>query len=127
MGKFYPQAGSPQNWFCRRRDRVFKYSANIESTIYLFCNKKDFERGWGREHNYKVQFYKSNQAKTAKNWLKFKCAPTVVSLTSRREYYRMSGEQQGKGVHLVFYFMHFPIHKINKLLPFDTIRKEQKR
>jgi hypothetical protein len=47
VGKFYPQAGSPQNWFCRRRDRVFKYSANIESTIYLFCNKKDFERGGG--------------------------------------------------------------------------------
>ncbi len=47
MGKFYPQAGSPQNWFCRRWDRVFKYSANIESTIYLFCNKKDFERGGG--------------------------------------------------------------------------------
>jgi hypothetical protein len=67
VGKFYPQAGSPQNWFCRRWVRVFKYSANIESTIYLFFNKKDFERGGGgREHNYKVQFYKSNQAKTAK-------------------------------------------------------------
>jgi hypothetical protein len=37
-GKFYPQAGSLQNQFSWSWDRVFRNSADIESTTYLFFN-----------------------------------------------------------------------------------------
>ncbi len=33
--KFYPQAGSPQNQFCRCWDRVFRISADTESISFL--------------------------------------------------------------------------------------------